>query len=305
MTFETILIHNRMGRQYWVEKDDKLYIQRFARENGPYQVRNLKFIRKCYPKNPIIIDVGMNVGNNTMEYATWAKKVYGFEPFIEIFNLAKQNIEINKKLKLKGRYYNLQKQKDEHNLDIEEGWWKENGKFSSLDIISDIKIFNVALGTKNQKMQIEHHPKNSGHNCILTNKRKKISKYKLYDVEVRTLDSYNFKDINVIKIDVEGYEFNVIKGGINTIKKYKPLIQIEVVEHQYKKYDYTIQNVIDFFLLEIGDYVFCDYKGTNLGTKWKKIKGVMDYFFINKKIYNKLFSNGQQSLDKFKIKKSN
>ena len=72
------LIHNRMGRLYWVTAGDALYVQRFARENGPYQGRNLKFLRSVLPNARTVIDVGMNVANNTMEYATWAQDVHGF-----------------------------------------------------------------------------------------------------------------------------------------------------------------------------------------------------------------------------------
>ena len=38
---DKMLITNRIGRQYWIWKDDKLYDQRLGRENGPYQARNL------------------------------------------------------------------------------------------------------------------------------------------------------------------------------------------------------------------------------------------------------------------------
>jgi len=46
-------------------------------------------------------------------------------------------------------------------------------------------------------------------------------------VQVRRLDDFNLKDVDYIKLDVEGYELNVIKGGLNTIKTYWPLLVIE------------------------------------------------------------------------------
>lgn len=46
-------------------------------------------------------------------------------------------------------------------------------------------------------------------------------------IEVRTLDSYNLTNITMIKIDVENFELNVLKGGIETIKRNKPIIFIE------------------------------------------------------------------------------
>lgn len=47
------------------------------------------------------------------------------------------------------------------------------------------------------------------------------------DVEVRTLDSFAFTNVGFIKLDVEGYELQVLKGGIETIKKYKPVLYVE------------------------------------------------------------------------------
>lgn len=48
-------------------------------------------------------------------------------------------------------------------------------------------------------------------------------------VEVTTLDSVIPEDIAVhfIKIDVEGAEFDVLKGGVNLLKKHKPVIIFE------------------------------------------------------------------------------
>ncbi len=274
---KTIQITNKLGRKYLLESGDAFYEQRF--KSGPYQGRNLKFVRKTVPNARIIIDVGMNVANNTIEYSTWAKTVVGFEPFTPIFNIGKQNIETNKALN------------GTHNGTV--GWHKEDGKFASLNMIAQIDINNVGLGTENKTMKLLIHPKNMGHNNILIPKMK--TKYDTINVKIRTLDSYNLKDVDFIKVDTEGYEFFTLKGGINTIEKYRPLVQVEAVEAQYKKYNYTPQDLIDFFLKEIGDYYFCDYRGTNLGTKWTKIKGVMDYFFVP----SHFFKTQQGRLDKW------
>lgn len=47
------------------------------------------------------------------------------------------------------------------------------------------------------------------------------------DVEVRTLDSFNLPAVDFIKIDVEGFEHPVIKGAVETIQKYRPVVIIE------------------------------------------------------------------------------
>ena len=47
-----------------------------------------------------------------------------------------------------------------------------------------------------------------------------------YQVPVATLDSFNIKDVGLIKIDVEGYEERVIRGGLLTIisNGYPPIL---------------------------------------------------------------------------------
>ena len=46
-------------------------------------------------------------------------------------------------------------------------------------------------------------------------------------VEVRTLDSFNLDNIGLIKIDVEGFEEKVLRGGHETILRNKPIMYIE------------------------------------------------------------------------------
>ena len=44
---------------------------------------------------------------------------------------------------------------------------------------------------------------------------------------MKTLDSFGFEAVDFIKIDVEGYELPMIRGGEQTIKACKPNIVIE------------------------------------------------------------------------------
>jgi FkbM family methyltransferase len=50
-----------------------------------------------------------------------------------------------------------------------------------------------------------------------------------FDVVVRTLDSYAFEDVRVIKIDVEGSEMEVLQGGRETIHRYRPPLIVELL----------------------------------------------------------------------------
>jgi len=46
-------------------------------------------------------------------------------------------------------------------------------------------------------------------------------------VDVITLDSLNFENIGLMKIDVEGFEERVLRGGVETIARCRPILYIE------------------------------------------------------------------------------
>ncbi len=53
---------------------------------------------------------------------------------------------------------------------------------------------------------------------------------RLLPIETRTLDSFGFKDVRLIKIDVEGHEAAVLAGAARTIAEERPVLVIEIEE---------------------------------------------------------------------------
>ena len=47
-------------------------------------------------------------------------------------------------------------------------------------------------------------------------------------VRLRTLDSFDFQGVSLIKIDVEGHEYSVIEGAMATIASSRPALLIEI-----------------------------------------------------------------------------
>lgn len=47
------------------------------------------------------------------------------------------------------------------------------------------------------------------------------------NIPIRTLDSFYLDDVGLIKIDVEGYELEVLQGAVDTIARCKPIMYIE------------------------------------------------------------------------------
>ena len=65
--------------------------------------------------------------------------------------------------------------------------------------------------------------------------------------EIKTLDSFNLEGVGLIMCDTEGYELNVIKGALETIKKFKPVLVLEFHNRNLtKKFGYTLKHLQDY-----------------------------------------------------------
>ena len=135
---------------------------------------------------------------------------------------------------------------------------------------TEIQIENIALGSENKKISFNQFDESSSSTFNNINKQSKYFKrkfnllnffdkkeiYKSYQVTTQTLDGYmeinNYKKVNFIKIDTEGYEYEVLKGLKNKIRN----VDIIMFEHHYddmirKNYTFTDINT----LLKINNFV--------------------------------------------------
>jgi FkbM family methyltransferase len=58
--------------------------------------------------------------------------------------------------------------------------------------------------------------------------------YQVTEIEQRPLDDFELRDVSLIKIDVEGHELDVIEGARRTIENCRPVILVEVSNHNKK-----------------------------------------------------------------------
>ena len=111
-------------------------------------------------------------------------------------------------------------------------WWGSRAKTIEAfepnpDILSDLKqntnklnnctVHNTALGDTTGKVSMQYETHTG--TCHVKDYNGSIN--------LRTLDSYNFQDVDIIKIDVEGFEVPVLNGAKQTILSQRPWIQIE------------------------------------------------------------------------------
>ena len=85
-----------------------------------------------------------------------------------------------------------------------------------------VKLFNCGLSNCKEEVSYSVN-ENAGAGRILCQ-----SNEESFDIETITLDSLNLSALDFFKIDVEGYEVNVLEGAIETISKYRPVFWIEI-----------------------------------------------------------------------------
>lgn len=99
----------------------------------------------------------------------------------------------------------------------------------------NIKVHNCALSNVNGRNMLRI-PLVDGKRIISRSSLEHTeSECKTIEVEVLRLDHFNFLDVDLIKIDVEGHEYNVIDGATETIIRCMPLLIVEIEQRHMKQ----------------------------------------------------------------------
>ena len=91
--------------------------------------------------------------------------------------------------------------------------------------MENIEIWPIALGTEDTTIDMIITEGNTGHSHI---NKDSVGSGK---VEMKRLDSLDFDRIDYMKIDCEGYEMQILKGGENTLRTHQPIIVVEQKLH--------------------------------------------------------------------------
>ena len=114
------------------------------------------------------------------------------------------------------------------------------------------KIYNVGVGASSSMACISHYDKkNIGGTSI------KIADDG--DIPVISIDSLKIANIGLIKIDVEGFELNVLKGMTQTLKQEHPFVTIEIRDSNFEEAKGIFSN-FGYQYVEIEEHLDCrDY----------------------------------------------
>jgi len=204
------------------------------RRGYKWEEHNHEIIDKYVKKDFICVEVGSHLGSLSLKLSKSCKYLYCFEPLKESFELLKLNLKNNN--------------------------------------CNNVYLYNLALSNENKKSNIDfistNNPGGAGlfYNSKIVNSDI-ISVSDNYPVELITLDSLNIEKIDYLKIDVEGYEENVILGAYETIKRCNPFIIMEIYKDMTSFNKLSISEIQNRYknIIELGysvnniwgnDYIF-------------------------------------------------
>jgi FkbM family methyltransferase len=170
-----------------------------------------------------------------------------------------------------------------------------------LNNFKNINFRNVAISEISGKLVSFYESHNDWESSATHNKFKNT---KIVTIETTTIDQELLKkDLNnfvvIIKLDIEGNEFNAIQGGKDTILKYEPLITIELSIYNFNNQNYNF----NFFRNFLNDFKYKIYDDRlvplNIETLIDRIESldqshqtIGNYFLIKdfSYVYNKLLN---------------
>jgi FkbM family methyltransferase len=220
---------------------------------GTYEHDELLIFDKILSDDLVIFDIGANIGWYSLN---WGKQfpnsvIYAFEPIPRTHKFCAANITING--------------------------------------LENINLYEIALSDKTKTADYYYSPESSvlasAQNILEYENAKKTR------VKVLTLDEFVEKNkinkLDIIKCDVEGAEFQSIKGSINTIERDHPIIILELFHEWSKWFNYHPDEVLTY-LFDLGYLAFLPSNGRLESVNSYKSEDFsrQNYFFFHKRLHS-------------------
>jgi FkbM family methyltransferase len=159
----------------------------------------INFLRTIAGRGRTFVDVGSHIGFYTMGLAPGFDRVVAFEP---------------------SRF--------------QYGWLRRNAALNAYD---HVLCEHVALGDTAGTATLNVLSYEGGLNTLSTEVASEQKILDQYTVPVEVLDDRQLTDVDLLKIDVEGFEVPVLRGAMKTIAASRPVILIEVWVDDVRRQD--------------------------------------------------------------------
>ena len=210
---------------------------------GDYEHKdNMDIFCSWLKADTVFYDLGANVGYFSFianRYITNGV-IYSFEPIPYNINIFKEHLRLNKE-KIKQQ---------------------------------NIQLLPYAISSKDGEIVFSHDPLLIEGNTYITSSATYTNSKETISIKCYSLDGLlqnGYKKPDVIKIDVEGAEYDVLLGAVETLKKFKPNILLATHDCHLP----AVQQNCKDFLQGLG------YELTELGRHNKHIAGLNDYIAIH------------------------
>jgi FkbM family methyltransferase len=202
--------HTTTGTYYLPIFAFKDIIRNKIMKNEIYQEEIVNLAKYFIKPNSIVLDVGANYGQMSVMFSKSQNnvKVYSFEAQRFIFNILQKNVALNN---------------------------------------ANVKCFYNLVGNINLEVKVK---KNSLGKCMTwgsNNLKITNSNLDCEFIKAIKIDDLNINEnISFFKIDVQGMDFEVLKGSRLTIAKHKMPILFEYEKEFEEEYDYKFNDIEDF-----------------------------------------------------------
>lgn len=185
-------------------KDRQDVIYEVLQQTGYFEMQlvNMSIDHLLNNPNTTVIDVGANIGTYCLEIAQAFPDlpIYAFEPLVGAYNELIENIQLNQ--------------------------------------FTNILPRKLALGAVSGSIEGEVPRDDQAYGHISLSKEANIARGTDYDCDktiyaVSALDDFNFENVSLIKIDVEGMELEVLQGAVDTLERCSPMIMFEAWDRDW------------------------------------------------------------------------
>lgn len=200
-----------------IELDINDHIQKHVFFDGGYEKDTVKKLNELLPQGGVFFDLGANIGLYSLNLFRKAKDVFAFEATKTTYDKLRGTIERNG---IKNVHLNFNAVDDKDDKEV------------------SIFLGDSSLGSKT-------NGSNSMHSGSVEVNRVRTIRLDTY------IEDEGVSNIDIIKIDIEGNELYALKGGVKSIKKFRPIIFCEINPGLNLKAGYSAKELYDFIIKEL------------------------------------------------------